>query len=131
MEIKAAFFCDAATIDAANKLNVLGIFTDISGNNFPLKYHQVTFVAIIKGHRSEIGQHKFGIQLVDSDGKAIIPPLQGTFEITTEKYIHNIVMMLQGVEFPKPGVYVADITVDNHHLRSEELILIQTTSKVD
>lgn len=85
MEVKYAFFCDAATVDSAGKLNVLGIFTNINMVKFPGRYHQMYFVAALEGHRSEIGKHKFKINFVDEDGKEIIKPLEGKLEINEKK----------------------------------------------
>lgn len=125
MEVKNAFFCDAAIADSSGKVSVLGIFTNINSKQFPVKHPNMALVAIIEGHRIEAGQHQIKIEFVDSDGHNIIPSMQGTFKIAPGSTTANFILNLQQTSFIKPGIYSADIGVDNQHLRSVTLTLNQ------
>jgi hypothetical protein len=124
MEVKFAFFCDAATIDGIGKLNVLGIFSAINSKEFPLVFPKMTFVAAIDSHRSEVGTHKFKISFIDQDGKDLIPPLENSMEVQGAA-TNNFLIDLNAIAFPAPGTYSVDISMDNHHLKSVLLNVVQ------
>ncbi|OPX85511.1 MAG: hypothetical protein A4E53_03505 [Pelotomaculum sp. PtaB.Bin104] len=125
LEVKNAFFCDAAIADSSGKVSVLGIFTNINAKQFPAKHPNMTLVAIIEGHRIEAGLHQIKIDIVDSDGHNIVKPIEGTFEIAPNRTTANFILSLQQTTFTKPGTYSADIAVDKRHLRSVTLNVVQ------
>lgn len=125
MEARLAFFCDAATSDSTGKLNVLGIFNNLNAVKFPAKHPQLTLVVVLRGHRSEAGDHHLTINLVDADGKGILAPIGGRFAIRPEALDANLILNIQNLDLPAPGAYSADITVDNHFLKSVPLTVIK------
>ena len=62
-------------------------------------------------------QHRFAIKLIDSDGKNLLPPvnLEVQVKLRDDTFFasQNIVMNLQGVNFPRPGQFSIDITYDD------------------
>ena len=128
MEVVNAFFCDAAIIDGAGKVSVLGIFTNISTGEFPTTHAQMTLVAIIEGQPKDVGQHNLIIDFVDKDGEQFLPKLEGIFELTSSKINHSLILNLQGVLFPHPGIYYANISVDDRCLRSMSLKFNQVSN---
>lgn len=126
MNVDFAFFCDAATVDASGKLSVLGVFRNIRAREFPCAHPQMSFVAVMEAHRSEIGIHNFKINFVDEDGKSIIQPLEGNFEVSPDFLGGQFILNLNNIQFPRPGTYAADITIDNQHKKSVSLMLIKS-----
>lgn len=121
MDARHAFFCDAATSDSSGKLNVLGIFDNIKAKAFPATHPEMSLVLTLRGHRSEIGSHALKINLVDADGKEILPPIEGKFVLHPEALDANLILHIQNLILPAPGTFSADITVDNHFLQSVAL----------
>ncbi len=118
MEMRHAFFCDAATSDPTGKLNVLGIFDNINAVSFPATHPQLTLVLALRGHRSESGDHVLKIILVDQDGKDIIQPIEGSFTLHPDCLDANLIINIQQLRLAVPGTYAADVTIDNHFLKS-------------
>jgi hypothetical protein len=125
MEVTNAFFCDAATVDAAGKINALGIFSVINATIFPATHPQMSLVIIIEPHRSEIGKHQIIVNFVNEDGKNFLPPMQNEFEIITMNQHVSFTFNIYNVTFPQAGVYSADIVIDKHHLRTVSITVNQ------
>ncbi len=125
MELKAAFFCDGANISREGKVNILGIFSAIASNNFPAVHPHMIFAIMLNGHRSEVGQHSMKINFIDEDGREIIPAFHGTFEILPDNLESNFILNLANIQFKKPGLYAADIVIDNHNMKSVNLKVLQ------
>ena len=125
LNIEFAFFCDSANIAMGNKLNVMGVFKNINTAKFPCTHPHMFLVVSIDGHRSEVGQHQLKINFVDEDGKNIISPFEGQFEIAENNLSNSFLLEFNGVEFPNSGIYAADITIDNQHKKTVTLALNQ------
>lgn len=123
MEVKYSFFCEAAATDSSGRLSVLGIFDIINALELPAMYPHLTFVVAIAGHRSELGLHQLKINFIDTDGKPFLPPLELSFELTRDRPNSNIILNLNNITFSHSGTYCADIVVDNHHLKTVELMI--------
>jgi hypothetical protein len=118
MQSNYGFFCDAATTDASGKLNVLGIFNSVNVVSFPGSLHRMFLVLSVETHRSEQGTHSARINLVDQDGSEVTPAIVHSFEIVAGQSEVKLIVEFNNLTFPKPGTYAADMTVDNHHIKS-------------
>lgn len=121
MKIKYSFICEAANISNSGNLNVLGIFENLNAPNFPVKIPMMFYVVHIEFHRSEIGQHIFKVNFIDSDGKSIIPQLEGQIAVNEGSLSSNIIIALEGIMLNVPDTYAIDLTVDNNHLATDTL----------
>ena len=63
MEIDLALLADAATVDAAGKLNILGIFDRISARSFPVRHPRLALVLRFRATMNEAGDHAVKILL--------------------------------------------------------------------
>ncbi|HEX2944378.1 MAG TPA: hypothetical protein VHT96_00295 [Clostridia bacterium] len=126
MHCKYSFVCDAANISQTGNLNVLGIFRNISAAKFPCQHPRFTYVANIEFHRSEVGKHSFRMNFIDDDGKEIISPLSGEIDVSASNRSANIIIELANIQFPKAGVYEIDLTLDNQHVTTESINVLQT-----
>jgi hypothetical protein len=118
MEVLTSALCDSAS-DYQGKLCILGTFDTIWARQFPCVHHQCSLAFRFVSRDGDQGRHSFHIALIDSDGKNIFPDGGPTFEINipeipeqTYFLSQNIVINLQGLPFPKPGLYSVDVKMD-------------------
>jgi hypothetical protein len=121
MKLKYSFVCDSANISLQGNLNALGIFSTINAPKYPVTYGRFFYVANIVFHRSEAGPHKFKLSFVNDDGRDIISPVEGDMNVTIQALSNNLMLDLNGITFPSPGIYQIDLSVDNIYLGSETI----------
>ena len=117
MHIEVFSLCDAATVDVAGKLNVLGAFDTIATASIPMVYPQCALALRIRFDNIERGDHKVSVNFVDIDGKHIIPPANGTININfpdeQRSGSTNLIFNLQMLKLEKCGEYSIDLAVDS------------------
>ncbi|MCA9402189.1 MAG: hypothetical protein KC897_00275 [Candidatus Omnitrophica bacterium] len=73
--------------------------------------------------------HSLAINFVDFDGKHVMPALKGTVNIRPQHHqktlTENIVLNLQKINFQKFGEYSVDLAIDEKHVSSIPLYLVQ------
>ena len=117
MHIEVFSLCDAATMDVAGKLNVLGAFDSIITGSTPVVYPQCSLALRIRFENIERGVHKVAVNFVDIDGKHILPPANGTINVNfpdeQRSGSANFVFNLQMLKLEKFGEYAIDLAVDS------------------
>lgn len=135
MEIDLALLADAATVDAAGKLNILGVFDRISTGGFPAQHPHISLVFRIGASINEGGEHNVKIVLNDPDGREVVPPLSGKIKIgpgpaeVGGRVKVPQVVNLERLTFPKEGRYSFDISIDGQHQVSVPLFLHDASPK--
>ncbi|UCG86980.1 MAG: hypothetical protein JSW71_00055 [Gemmatimonadota bacterium] len=115
MKIDFAVVCDYALIDRYGKLSVLGIFHHIWVSQFPTVHPRLHLVLRLRGARTEIGEHKVQIKLIDADGREIIT---GDGEVSFSEPPAGVLEVEAGavlvfdVPFENAGKYQFEIEVD-------------------
>ena len=120
MEIDLALTADAATIDSAGKLNLLGVFDQISAARFPARHGRLTLVLRFTGGVADAGTHQLTIRLLTPSGTELVAirgelnvsPGRGSIQ-TGIRVPH--VINLDGIVFQEIGIHTFDITVDGRH----------------
>lgn len=116
MQIDFAVCCDYAVIDQFGKLSVLGIFQHIWVGNFPAVHPRLHLVLRLKGRRTELGEHKVRIQLLNEEDREIMngdgtvtfnEPPAGVLEIEAGA------VLVFDVPFENAGRYRFEITIDD------------------
>jgi len=119
MDREVFTLCDAAA-DYQGRLSILGIFDTIYATTLPAVHLQCTVAVRIRFQKIEEGKHTLTLHVVDTDGKTVIPPLNGEFTIqlvgNDRQGAINLVLNLQGLLFNRYGEYAVNLAVDNHHL---------------
>lgn len=119
MNIETFLLCDAAT-DSIGKLNILGAFDALNVQNFPFVLPQCSVAVRIRLQRIEQGTHKITIHFIDDDGKFVIPPLDGNFEMKIDgnerSGVTNMIINLQNLKFEHVGEYVLVLAVDGKEI---------------
>ncbi len=121
MEVNFGIFCDAATVDAAGKTNILGIFDTITVQQYPAVHPKMALVLSISVDSVETGQHSLKISFVDAQGEDILPPLEGTVEIQHGQSSLPMVLDMNQVEFRHEGTCAASIIIDGVQLKTVPL----------
>ncbi|MFA5271113.1 MAG: hypothetical protein WC412_02080 [Candidatus Omnitrophota bacterium] len=97
-------------------LSLCRTFDGVSANKFPYTLPRMSVALRLSIGRSEVGEHKVNISLVDSDGKKLMdgnininfqPPKDSAPESSSSFALNG-----QNIIFPKPGDYVVNILVD-------------------
>lgn len=128
MEIDLALLADAATVDAAGKLNILGVFDRIAARSFPAPHPHLSLVLRFQAALNEAGTHKVEIVLRDPKGGEVVRvtgdvhigpgPANAGGQVRVPQ-----VLNLGRLVFPEPGRYAFDVSVDQVHQTSIPLTL--------
>lgn len=125
MQLQYSFICEAATVSADGKLNVLGIFNRIGFPEFPGKIHRLVLVISCLGGTHDFGMHELDVRLMGPDGMNTVDPLNMHIDIEPEGGSANVIGEYNGVEFKEPGPYSFEIQLDGRHFASLALDVLQ------
>lgn len=125
MQLEFAFLCDAATVDSSGKLNVLGIFDALGGEDFPVRFPRITVVVSCLGLPEERRDHSLNIRLLSPDGQDVLEPLALPVELPTGTARARMIGELLQVQFEEPGPYSFEVELDGRPLGSIPLKVTQ------
>ena len=133
MNVEIFTLCDAATVDAAGKLNILGSFDRLNAPAEPSVHMHCALALKLRFDRVEEGQKKFHLAFVDSDGAAVMPPIDGTAEVRFQgndsSSTVSMALGIQQLKLPRFGEYSIDLAIDGRHEASVPLFVKPTTSQ--
>src|SRR5260370_18915336 len=119
MKVEIFTLCDAATTDAAGKLNILGSFDRLNAKEAPVTHPQCALAIKLRFERLEEGSKRIRIALVDSDGSSVMPTLDATTQVQFRpgdtSATTSLVLVIQQLSLPKVGEYSIDLAVDYRH----------------
>ncbi len=116
MKLLLLLAADYANITGDGKLNVMGIFNEISAFEFPARHSSMHLVVKLGAELGEYGESRnLVVRLFDADGNTIVE-LSGPINIPKgeggKKPEVNAILGLRDVIFPKPGPYQFVVLVD-------------------
>lgn len=127
MEKEIFSVCDYAQ-DNNGKLIMINPFDTIWAKKFPAVHGAMTVTGRIKFNKSEVGNHKFEISLLDENDFQVISTISGestTVKPTVGQYSTvNIVINLYQVKFEKSGTYFIKLRIDNEELATLPINLV-------
>ena len=127
MRVEIFTLCDAATTDAAGKLNILGSFDRLNAREAPVTHPQCALALKLRFERLEEGQKRIRIAFVDSDGASVMPTLDTTtqvqFQPDDSSATASLVLVIQQLKLPTFGEYSIDLAVDDRHEASIPLLV--------
>ena len=129
MDVDLVLTADAATIDGSGKLNLLGVFDQISVARFPARHGRLALVLRFLGSAGEAGTHKLTIQLSSPTGKELVS-LTGELKVapgptslqTGIRVPH--VINLDGIVFQEAGVHTFHVMVNGRHQATLPLSIV-------
>jgi hypothetical protein len=109
MNLVLAIACDKAEVGADGKLNVEGIYNELSAPDFPAAHPSITVVLVMEWDIHDTGEQPIRADLIDPQG-AMVVTIQGhtDVELAPDNEVPpqtRIVLPLQNVVFPIPGRY--------------------------
>jgi hypothetical protein len=132
MDIEIFALCDAAA-DYGGKLSLLGTFDQIMVKQFPVAHPHCSIALRVRFDRIEEGDHRVRISIVDEDGKAVSPNVDGSIGVRFPPHFlsvsANMVLGINGIKFEKPGRYSIDLAIDARHEKSLPLNVVQVEQK--
>ncbi len=130
MELSFLLTADYVNVAEGDKLNVMGIFTNIYAPKFPAVHPEFYLIAQLKASPAEYGRDcTIGIKLIDQDATEELVSLSIPRHVPhSERGIRvslNQIARFPGLVFPKPGMYEFSILVDNDLKGSLAIELIE------
>ena len=131
MDIQIATLCDYAA-DYNGKFVITGTFDALAARALPVVHPHCALALRFCFTAEDEGRHKLSITLIDEDGEALDPknmPIEPEFEVRVPDGLpfltRNVVLGLQGLRFPRTGVYSVDISCDGEMMQRLPLRVIQ------
>lgn len=109
MNLVLAIACDAATVSPQGKLDVQGIYNELSAPNFPAAQERLTVVLVLEWGARDAGEQPIRADLIGPDGDMVIT-IQGHTEVELGPDNEvppqtRMVLPLENVVFQEPGRY--------------------------
>jgi hypothetical protein len=115
MKIIVASICEHAWVENGC-LSIARAFDSIAADKLPYTLPRISVALRILARRSESGEHKIDVVLIDADGKELMRAnlgLNAQFaEDSPQELSYSFVLSGQNVVFPHAGDYAVDILVD-------------------
>ena len=131
MKVEIFTLCDAATIDAGGKLNILGSFDRLNAKEAPVTHPQCALAIKLRFERVEEGQKRMRIAFVDSDGTSVMQTLNATTQVrfgpNDATASASLALVLQQLKLPAFAEYSIDLAVDDRHEASIPLLVTPIT----
>ncbi|MBK8575253.1 MAG: hypothetical protein IPN90_06080 [Elusimicrobia bacterium] len=134
MKIEVFALCDAAT-EGGGKLNLLGAFDVMSASSLPLIHPSCAVAIRIRFKRIESGAHRVKLDMVDEDGRHVVPAFETTVDIRPEEGVEsavaNLLLNFQQLRFEKFGRYSIDLAIDGRQEGSLPVYIRQSPSPAE
>ena len=126
MKVEIFTLCDAATVDSAGKLNILGSFDRLNAKEVPVTHPQCALAIKLRFERVE-GQKRLRIAFVDSDGASVMQTIDAAAEVRFQSNDStstvSFALGIQQLKLPRFGEYSIDLAVDDRHEASIPLFV--------
>ena len=115
MQIVLAALADYALIDQAGRLSVVGIFSHVWVRRTPALHPRTHLVVRLVGRRTEIGEHKLRVRLLDPKGQEVLGG-EGTFTVGEPPAgvtdVEAGVILAYDLPLPVTGRYSVELSLD-------------------
>ncbi len=129
MRVEIFTLCDAATVDAGGKLNILGAFDRLNAREAPVIHPQCSLAMKLRFERVEEGRKRIRIAFIDSDGAPVMPPLEATADVHFPEQdatsTVSLALNIHQLRLPRFGEYSIDVAVDDRQEASSPLYVSQ------
>jgi hypothetical protein len=109
MNLVLAIACDSATVSPQGKLDVAGIYNELSAPDFPAAQDRMTVVFVLEWGAREVGEQPIRADLIAPDGSMVIT-VQGhtDVELGPDNEVPpqtRMILPFDNIVFPQPGRY--------------------------
>lgn len=127
MKVEIFTLCDAATVDAGGKLNILGSFDRLNAGEVPIIHPHCALAIKLRFERVEEGQKRLRIAFVDQDGAPVMQNLDATTEVRflgdDPSATVSVALNIQQLRLPRFDEYSIDLAVDGRQEASIPLFV--------
>ncbi len=129
MHLRFSAVCDDARPTPGGKIDVHGVYHDLSAPGFPAQQDRLVLVLVIEWDRDDHGSYLFKADLEDGEGN-----LSLTVEGETEVHRPDddqpparsqLIMPMEGIVFPRPGQYTFRVKVKGIVLEGPGIFLTE------
>ncbi len=119
----ALMFCDNLIEEKnTNKKTLIGVFSAIFGERFPLQFRPFWIYA---SFTNVIGEHSFTLNIVSDETKAVLVSVNGHLDSKDLGAVIELTIPIKGIVLPKPGKYGITLHVDGSDLLSRVISVKQ------
>ncbi len=120
MKTNFILICDQAFLTAgSNNLNLIGIFTQINSQQFPVRYPH--FALVVNFDATSMGAHTLNTKIIDPNGVQLA---QASAPIDIKSSPFQIITNFENLTFNTPGTYEIKIALDSTDIGSQKLELL-------
>jgi hypothetical protein len=110
MDLTLSVVCDDARERSDGKIDFVGVFDELRAPGFPAVQDRMTVVLTLAWEAEEAGRQPIRADLMDPDDEMVLT-IQGHTDVPRprpddpRRPITRIIMPLENVVFPRPGLY--------------------------
>ena len=129
MQLRFSTVCADARQTPDGKIDVHGVFHDLSAPGFPAQQDHLVLVLVIEWDREDHGRFLFKADLEDEAGRPSLT-VEGETEVHRPEpdqppVRSQLIMPMEGVIFPKPGQYTFRVRVKGNTLDGPGIYLLE------
>ena len=132
--LRFSAICDDARPSPDGKVDIHGVYHDLSAPGFPAKQEMLVLVLVLEWDRSDHGRYIFKADLEDDEGNISLT-VEGETEVRAPAPGHppsrsQLIMPMEGVVFPHAGQYTFRVKVKGQTLQGPGVFLIEADEAV-
>lgn len=129
MLLRFSTVCEDARPTPDGKVDVHGVFHDLSAPGFPAKQDRLVLVLVIEWDRSDHGRYLFKADLEDEKGQISLT-VEGETEVHESPPDQpparsQLIMPMEGIVFPEAGQYTFRVKVKGQTLEGPGIYLME------
>ncbi|MDE0898197.1 MAG: hypothetical protein OSA81_04200 [Longimicrobiales bacterium] len=129
MHLRFSAVCDDARPTTEGKIDIHGVFHDLSAPGFPAKQDRLVLVLVVEWTREDHGRYLFKADLEDDDGDISLT-VEGETEVHRPEEDQpparsQLIMPMEGVIFPHAGQYTFRVKVKGQTLEGPGVYLME------
>ena len=128
-QIRFSAICDDARPTPEGKIDLHGVYSDLSAPGFPAQQDKLVLVLVLEWSPSDEGRYLFKADLEDDEGNVSLT-VEGETEVRAPAPGHppsrsQLIMPMEGVIFPHAGQYTFRVKVKGETLQGPGIFLIE------
>jgi hypothetical protein len=129
MKLRFAAVCEDARATPDGRLDVHGVYHDLSAPGFPARQEHLVLVLVFEWDRADHGRYLFKADLEDEAGNVSLT-VEGETEVhrplpAAAPARSQLVMPIENVVFPRAGQYAFRVRVKGHTFEGPSLYLME------
>ena len=129
MQLRFAAVCDDARATPDGKIDLHGIYHDLSAPGFPAQQERLVLVLVLEWDRADHGRYVFKADLEDEEGNVSLT-VEGETEVhrpapEQPPARSQLIMPMEGVIFPRAGQYTFRVKVKGQTLPGPGIFLME------